>query len=143
MSDTSKRLAEIEENLQKLQKEYDGLSAALGDPALTSWASDRGRAAPRKLTAFEAATVKRLDSLEPKLDAIEDQQEELRAQLVCELAGIPIDSAIDDPETLLRASLVIFHRAHKAGQSSVESRTVMRALIAYLKSLAEDDEDDD
>lgn len=143
MSDTSKRLAEIEESFQKLQKEYDGLSAALGDPTLTSWASDRGRAAPRKLTAFEAATVKRLDSLEPKLDALEDEQEELRAQLICELAGIPTDSVVDDPETLLRASLVIFHRAHKAGQSTIESRTVMRALIAYLKSLAEDDEDDE
>lgn len=143
MSDTSKRLAEIEESLQKLQKEYDGLSTALGDPTLTSWASDRGRAAPRKLTAFEAATVKRLDSLEPKLDALEDEQEELRAQLICELAGIPTDSAVDDPETLLRASLVIFHRAHKGGQSTIESRTVMRALIAYLKSLAEDDEDDE
>lgn len=143
MSDTSKRLAEIEESLQKLQKEYDGLSTALGDPTLTSWASDRGRAAPRKLTAFEAATVKRLDSLEPKLDALEDEQEELRAQLICELAGIPPDSVTDDPETLLRASLVIFHRAHKAGQSTIESRTVMRALIAYLKSLAEDDEDDE
>lgn len=140
MSDTSKRLAEIEGSLQKLQKEYDGLSAALGDPTLTSWASDRGRAAPRKLTAFEAATVKRLDSLEPKLDALEDEQEELRAQLICELAGIPTDSAVDDPETLLRASLMIFHRAHKSGQSTVESRTVMRALIAYLKSLADDDD---
>lgn len=140
MSDTSERLAAVEESLQKLQGEYDNLSAALGDPNLTAWVTDRGRTAPRKLTAFEAATVKRLASLEPKLDALEDQQDDLRAQLICELAGIPSDSEVTDPETLLRASLVVFHRAHKAGRSTVESRTVMRALIDYLRSLAEDDD---
>jgi cytochrome P450 len=140
VSDTASRLAAVEESFQKLQGEYDNLSAAIGDPLLTPWIADRGRAAPRKLTAFEAATVRRLASLEPKLDALEDELDELRARLVCELAGVPSDSDVGDPEILLRAALVVLHREHKAARSTVVSRAVMRALIDYLKSLAEDDE---
>lgn len=141
MPKTADKLAAVEAELAKAQSEYDGLSGALGDPMLTTWVADRGRAAPRALSSFEAATVKRIAKLEPKLDDLEDQQEDLRAQLICELAGIPTDSEVEDPETLLRASLVVFHRAHKAGQSTIESRTVMRALIAYLKSLSTDEDD--
>jgi hypothetical protein len=140
VSDTAKRLAAVEAELAKVQGEYDGLSKALGDPTLTAWIADRGRAAPRKLSAFEVATVKRIASLEPKLDKLEDQQEDLRAEVVCELAGIPSDSDVQDPETLLRSALVVLHREHKAGRSTVESRTVMRALIDYLRSLAADDD---
>jgi len=139
MSKVTDRLAAVEAELAKVQGEYDGLSQALGDPTLTAWISEGGRAAPRKLSAFEIATVKRITSLEPKLDKLEDQQEDLRAEVVCELAGIPSDSEVEDPETLLRAALVVLHREHKAGRSNVESRTVMRALIDYLKSLATDD----
>jgi hypothetical protein len=140
VSDTAKRLAAVEAELAKVQGEYDGLSKALGDPTLTAWIADRGRAAPRKLSMFEVATVKRIASLEPKLDKLEDQQEDLRAEVVCELAGIPSDSDVQDPETLLRSALVVLHREHKAGRSTVESRTVMRALIDYLRSLAADDD---
>lgn len=142
MSDTAKRLAAVEAELAKVQEEYDGLSKALGDPTLTAWIADRGRAAPRKLSAFEIATVKRITSLEPKLDKLEDRQEDLRAEVICELAGIPSDSDVQDPETLLRAALVVFNRQHKAGMSTMESKTVMRALIDYLKSLAADEGDD-
>ena len=141
MSDTAKRLAAVEAELAKVQVEYDGLSKALGDPTLTVWIADRGRAAPRKLSAFEIATVKRIASLEPKLDKLEDRQEDLRAEVICELAGIPSDSDVQDPETLLRASLVVFNRQHKAGLSTTESKTVMRALIDYLKSLAMDEDE--
>jgi len=141
MSKTVDKLAAVEAELAKVQAEYDGFSKALGDPTLTAWISDRGRAAPRKLSAFEIATVKRIGTLEPKLDKLEDQQEDLRAEVVCELAGIPSDSDVQDPETLLRASLVVLNRAHKAGQSTVESRTVMRALIDYLRSLATDEDE--
>lgn len=140
MSKTADKLTAVEAELAKVQAEYDSLSQALGDPAITTWVSDRGRAAPRRLSMFEAATVKRLSALEPKLDNLEDQREELRAEVICELAGIPSDSDVQDPETLLRASLVVLNRDHKAGKSTVESRTVMRALIGYLKSLAEDDD---
>lgn len=140
MTKTVDRLAAVEAELAKVQGEYDSLSQALGDPLLTTWVADRGRTAPRQLSSFEAATVKRIAKLEPRLDDLEDEQEDLRAQLVCELAGVPLDSDIEDPETLLRASLVLFHRMHKAGQSTTESRTVMRALIAYLKSLSDDDD---
>jgi cytochrome P450 len=140
MSKTADKLTAVEAELAKVQAEYDSLSQALGDPAITTWVSDRGRAAPRRLSMFEAATVKRLSALEPKLDNLEDQREELRAEVICELAGIPSDSDVQDPETLLRASLVVLNRAHKAGKSTIESRTVMRALIGYLKSLAEDDD---
>lgn len=140
MPKTADRLAAVEAEIAKVQSEYDGLSGALGDPAITTWIADMGRAAPRKLSAFEAATVKRIASLEPKLDKLEDQRDDLRAELICELAGIPTDSEVQDPETLLRAALVVLNRAHKAGRSTVEERTVMRALIDYLKSLAADDD---
>lgn len=142
MPKTVDQLAAVEAELAKVQGEYDGLSKAFGDPAITSWIADRGRAAPRRLSAFEIATVKRIATLEPKLDDLEDRQEDLRAQVICELAGIPADSEVQDPETLLRAAMIVFHREHKVGKSTPESRTVLRALIDYLRSLSADDEDD-
>lgn len=142
MSKTVDKLAAVEAELAKVQAEYDGLSKALGDPLLTTWVAEGGRAAPRKLSAFEIATVKRITKLEPKLDDLEDRQEDLRAQVICELAGIPADSEVQDPETLLRAAMIVFHREHKVGRSTPESRTVLRALIDYLRSLSADDEDD-
>ena len=101
MSKTVDKLAAVEAELAKVQAEYDGFSKALGDPTLTAWISDRGRAAPRKLSAFEIATVKRIGTLEPKLDKLEDQQEDLRAEVVCELAGIPSDSDVQDRKSVV------------------------------------------
>jgi hypothetical protein len=141
VSDTATRLAAAEADFQKLQKEYDDLSAALGDPEASAWVFDHGRAPPRKLSAFEAATVKRLTAIEPKLGRLEAQRNELRATLVCELAGVPEDSEVDDPEVLLRAALVALYRVHKAGASTIETRTVLMALSGYVKSLANDDDD--
>lgn len=138
----AEKLAAVETELAKVQKEYDGLSQALGDPTLTAWVADRGRAAPRKLSAFEIATVKRIASLEPKLDKLEDQREDLFAETICEIAGIPSDSDVGDPEVLLRAALVCLNRMHKTGMSTPESRAVMEALLGYLKSLTMDEDDE-
>ncbi len=131
-------VAEVE--LAKLTKEYDGFKAALGDPKLTAWVGDRGRAAPRTLSSFEMATVKRLISLEPKIDKLADQVDDLFGDVIREIAGI--DGELDDPELLLRASLVVLNRLHKTGRSTPESAAVMKALVTYLKSLARDDDDD-
>jgi len=138
----AKRLVSVEESLSKLQKERDGFAKALGDPNLTTWVADMGRAVPRKLSTFEAATVKRIAALDAELEKLEDRQVELRAQLVCELAGVPSDSETQDPEILLRAALVVLFRWNKAGKSTVLSRTVAHALTRYLKSLADDEDED-
>lgn len=137
----AEQLSEKETELAKLQKEYDGFKKALGDPKLTAWVADRGRAAPRSLSAFEVATVKRLASLEPKIDRLAQECEDLFGDVVCEIAGI--DGEPDDPELLLRAAMIVLSRLHKTGRSTPESRVVTKALLMYLKSLANDDEEDD
>lgn len=131
------RLAAFEAELEKLTKERDGLRQALGDTKLVTWIAERGPV-PRRLSSFELATVKRLASMEPKIEALEDECDELLSDVVCWLAGI--DGEPDDPEVLLRASLVTLNRLHKAGNSTTESRVMVRALLRYLKSLASDDD---
>jgi len=138
----AEELIEVEAELAKLQKEYDGFSKALPS-TISSWVSDRGRTAPRTLTAFEVATVKRMEKLEPKLDDLEAQRDELLAEVVCGIANVPSDSDINDPEILLRASAVSFSRLHKAGQSTPESQAMLKALVFYLRSLIEDEDPDD
>lgn len=133
------RLAAFEETLAKLTKERDGLQQALGDPLLVTWIAERGPV-PRRLSAFELATVKRIAALEAKIEPLEDECEELLSDVVCALAGI--DGEPDDPEVLLRAALVALNLLHKRGGPLPESRAVMRALLRYLKSLANDEEDD-
>jgi hypothetical protein len=134
------RLAAFEAELAKLVKERDGLRQALGDPKLITWVAERGPI-PRRLSSFEVATVKRLALLESKIEPLEDECEELLADTVCSLSGI--DGEPDDPEVLLRASLVALNLLHKSGTALPESRVVVRMLLRYLKSLAEDEEFDD
>jgi hypothetical protein len=133
------RLAAFEAELSKLLKERDGLRQALGDPALVTWVAERGPI-PRRLSTFEVATIKRLASLDAKIEPLEDECEELLADTVCALSGI--DGEPDDPEVLLRASLVVLNMLHKSGTALPESRIVVRMLLRYLKSLAEDEEID-
>jgi hypothetical protein len=132
------RLAIAEAELQKLTKEYDSLRAALGDNKLITWVAERGPV-PRRLTAFEMATVKRIDVLDQKMAVLEDECEALLSDVVCGLSGIAGEP--DDPEVLLRASLVVLNRLHKKGNTLPESLAVMRALLQYLKSLARDDDE--
>jgi len=134
------RLAAFEAELAKLTKERDGLRQALGDPKVVTWIAERGPV-PRRLSAFEIATVKRIASLDAKIEPLEDECEELLSDVVCSLAGI--DGEPDDPEVLLRASLVAMNLLHKSGTALPESRVVVRMLLRYLKSLAEDEEFDE
>lgn len=133
------RLAVVEAELSKLKKERDGLRQALGDPRLVTWVAERGPV-PRRLSAFEIATVKRLNTLEPKIEALEDEHKELHLDVTCALSGISGEA--DDPEVLLRAALVALNRLHKAGTSLPESRVVMRVILNYLRSLATDEDAD-
>jgi hypothetical protein len=139
----AERLAEVEAELAKLQKEHDSFSKALSDPKIVAWIADRGRAAPRSLTAFEIATIKRIATLEPKIDDLETQRDELLAEVICGIASVPADSDINDPEILLRASAVSLSRLHKAGHASPESLAILKALVFYLRSLIEDEDPDD
>lgn len=132
------KLAAVEAELERLTKERENLSQALGDPQLITWTHDGGPV-PRRLTAFETATVKRIASLDKKIGPLEDEQEELLSDVVCGLSGI--DGEPDDPEVLLRAALVALHRLHKTGAALPESRAVVRALLRYLKSLADEEDD--
>jgi hypothetical protein len=134
------RLNAAEAELQKLTKEYDALRSALGDNKLITWVAERGPV-PRRLTAFETATVKRIDVLDQKMAVLEDECEELLSDVVCGLSGISGEP--DDPEVLLRASLVVLNRLHKNGNTLPESLALMRALLRYLKSLANDEDDDE
>lgn len=143
MSKAADKLVVVEAELAKLQKEVDGFNSVLSDPTIVSWVADRGRVAPRSLTAFEVATIKRIASLEPKIEDLEILRDELLAEAVCGVAGVPLDSDINDPEILLRAAAVSINRLHKAGQGSPESHAVLKSLIAYLRSLLEDEDPDD
>jgi hypothetical protein len=129
------RLAAAEASLAQLVKDRDNLKQALGDPALVTWVYERGPI-PRRLTSFEIATVKRLALMEEKIIALEDECEEILSDTICGLSGI--DGEPDDPEVLLRASLVVLSRQTKAGTALPETRAVMRGLLRYLKSLADD-----
>ena len=133
------RLAAAEAELAKLMKERSSLDQALGDPTLVTWTYEGGPV-PRRLSTFEVATVKRIASLDKKIEPLEDECEELLSDVVVGLSGI--DGEPDDPEVLLRASLVVLNRLQRAGASSPESSAVMRALLRYLKSLARDDDGD-
>jgi len=134
----SERIADVDAERTKLQKEYDGFLQALGDPTITAWVGDREQRMPRKLTTFEIATIKRIASLEPKLDALDDEYEDLCDDVLMAIAGVPGEP--DDPEVLLHASLVTINRAHKAGHATPESKVVLRALLMYLKSLKSNDD---
>lgn len=129
------RLVEAESELRKLKKERDGLALALGDPKLVSWTHEGGPA-PRRLTSFETATAKRIASLDKKIEPLEAECETLLEDVVVGLSGM--DAEPDDPEVLLRASLVVLNRLSRAGMSSPESLAVMRMLVRYLKSLADE-----
>jgi len=136
----AERLVIAEAELQKLTKERGGLSQALGDPRLVTWTYEGGPV-PRRLSSFEIATIKRISSLEAKIEVLEDECDDLLSDIVCGLSGMKGEP--DDPEVLLRASLVVLNRLHRAGNTLPESRAVMKALLRYLKSLANDEDDDE
>lgn len=135
------RYSELEQELRAKQAEYDGYKKALGsDPSLTSWVDGQGRMPKRSLSPFEVATVKRMQKLRPEIDRIEGELEDLFEEVVEAVANKQSDDGVEDPEVLLRASLVIMNKRFKAGDQSVELRLVMRAVLDYLKSLALDDD---
>lgn len=133
MTDAEQLLSEAEE-LHRLRKEQEALREALGDAALVSWVSGHGPM-PQKLTAFQAASVRRLRNLDGRVRELEANQRALTQDVLSSLAGGEGDH--EDPEVLLRASLVVLNRLHKLGHSLPESRVVLKALLEYLRSLAD------
>ena len=139
---TAAAYGQLEEKLKAKRKEYEGFKKALGsDPALTSWIDGAGRMPQRVLSAFETATVKRMSKLLPEIREIEDELETSYVHVVTGLANKESDEGIDDPEVLLRAALVVMNKRFKTGDSSVELKLTMRAILDYLKSLAHDDDE--
>lgn len=131
----AEQLAKVDADLADLRKQKKDLQLALGDPLLVTWTHDRGPV-PRRLSAFEIATVRRLDLLDKKVYDLELKRDELFGDVIREVAGSKGDP--DDPEQLLRAAMVTINRLHRLGMSTPESRVVLQALLLYLKSLAED-----
>lgn len=136
MATPSQRFLEADEELRKLTREAETLRSAINDKQLVAWVHERGPV-PRKLTTFEAATVKRLVELDDKISDLAESRGELLADAIVGLSGM-VDVEPDDPEALLRASLVALNRLYKKGHSSPESMVVMKALASYLKSLSQD-----
>lgn len=138
MTASGQRLVKVELELLRLRDEHKALKEAL--PVATRFVD--GRVARRQLSAFEQASAKRIAVLAGKIEALEDESDELMEEIVFELARKRGDG-IDDPEVLLRAALVTLTRSHKPAQRSPEVRAVIEALLDYLKSLATDEEIDE
>lgn len=134
----AQRLDVAQAELAKLTEEFEKLKNGLGDPTIKLWISERGYI-PRSLSAFELATVKRLETLDHKIEELENECEALLSDVVCGLAKKEGDA--DDPEILLRAALVTIHRLHQSGTALPESRAAAKAILRYLRSLANDDDD--
>lgn len=135
------RYAELERSLAAKREEYDGYKKALGsDPTLTSWVDGVGRMPKRSLSPFEVATVKRMKKLQPEIEELEDELDDLFTEVVESIANKRSDDGLEDPEVLLRASLVVMNKRFKAGDQSVELRLVMKAVLDYLRSLALDED---
>lgn len=133
----AQRLDAAEAELATRVAEHESLKNGLGDPAIKIWIAERGLV-PRSLSAFERATVKRIEALDQQIEELENECDALLSDVVCGLAQRAGEA--DDPEILLRASLVAIYRLHKAGTALPESRAMTKALVRYLRSLAEDEE---
>ena len=58
-----------------------------------------------------------------------------------ELLDRKVNEEVDqDPETLLRASLSVFHRLYKKGHKEPEQIVLMKMLVDYIRSLKDDDD---
>ncbi len=136
MSDAEK-LAALNEQIAELTTATEKLKKALGDPKISAWIADRGRVAPRALTSFEMATVKRIDANTKQLRKLTADRDRLLEDVVCVVAR-KRGEGLDDPEVLLRASMLSLNRLHKGGHATPETRAVTQALLRYLKSLDDD-----
>jgi len=138
------KLAIIEQELARLHDEHETLFDSLIDPAIAMWLAEfppprtgKKQSAPRVLTAFEMATVLRLDELSPQIRKLEAAAAFLVVRTIDEMGG-RASEGLEDPEALLRAALVCMARAWRSGCRDVEHRVTLQAIAAYLRSLDED-----
>lgn len=134
----AEKLVLVEQELARVRAEHDAFRQALRDPSITSWVDGYERMPPRALTQMEAATIRHLKTLEPQLAALERAEAFLIVRTLDETAGKPSDGGLEDPEALLRASLVCLAQAWKDGHRRTENRVLLKALAHYLKSLDDD-----
>lgn len=140
MSDrtAAEKLVVVEQELARVRAEYEAFRQAVRDPGITAWVDGHERMPPRALTQMEAATIRHLKHLEPQLAALARAEAFLLVRTLDETAGKPSDGGLEDPEALLRASLVCLAQAWKDGHRHTENRVLLKALANYLQSL--DDE---
>jgi hypothetical protein len=134
---SAQRLALAEEEVKRAQETLASFKRALGDPKLTAWVADRGRVAPRALSTFEMATVKRIAAIEQEIVKLISRYESILADIVCQVARKQ-GEGIDDPEVLLRAAMFCLAKANRSGYGTDESKAVVTALMRYVKSLEQD-----
>ena len=137
----AEKLEQVEREVARLQQEFDALKGALGDPRAVSWIDGEGLTVTRRLSAFELATVKRLESLHGQIQKLTRAEWFLFEKVLSDAAKRPGEGS-DDPEVLLAASMRCLAKAWKAGHRGIENRVVLRALADYLRSLDEDDDDE-
>jgi hypothetical protein len=136
------KLEQVEREIARLQQEFDALRQALGDPNAVSWIDGQGRRPARRLSAFELATAKRLETLYVQIRKLKRAEWFLFEKVLADVARRPGEGS-EDPEVLLAAALRCLAKAWKAGHRTVEVRVVLRALADYLRSLDEDEDGDE
>ena len=137
----AEKLEKVELEIARLRGEFDALREALGDPNAVSWIDGQGMRPTRRLSAFELATAKRLETLHAQIHKLTRAEWFLFERVLSGIARRPGEGS-EDPEVLLAAAMRSLAKAWKAGHRGVEVRVVLRALADYLRSLDEDDEDD-
>lgn len=134
----AEKLVIVEQELSRLRAEYDAFRQALRGSDVVAWVDGEERMPPRPITQMEAATIRHLKTIEPQIRNLEKAEAFLLVRTLDETAGRPSIDGLEDPEALLRASLVCLAHAWKDGHRSTENRVLLRAIASYLKSLDED-----
>ena len=135
---TAEKLVIVEQEHARLRAEYEAFRQTLRDPGIAPWLDGQEDRPQRVLTQMEVAAIKHINKLAPQINKLARAEAFLIVRTLDETAGRPSDGGVEDPEALLRASLVCLSRAWKDGHRHTENRVLLKALANYLTSL--DDE---
>ena len=138
MASKAQQILDAEKQIDSLVKEREKLLGAVG-PRHSGYA-DGKRVQNSPYTQFEIAAIKRANAVAKQIASAENALYNLRVEFLEELAGKVYEDVDQDPETLLRASLSVFHRLYKKGSREPEQIVLMRMLVDYVRSLKEDDD---